>query len=135
MIFVVSHNGPLIIEELERCARRLRGMHLEVIDLREDYSGFYAASLLAACERCVAEPGILIATADHIFDDQMVRDMCTAPLYPGSTDVCVLVDFSRDKWVGLPATTVGVKCSEDLQRAAPKSFVLAFMMSIYFLFT
>ena len=44
-------SGPLIIEELERCARRMRGLHLEawargsegdgpqVVDLREDYSG------------------------------------------------------------------------------------------------
>eukprot|EP00435_Cladocopium_sp_Y103_P025577 s487_g6.t1 len=119
VVFVVSHNGPLIIQELERCVRNLKGLQLEVVDLHEDYAGFYAASLLSACERCftdATEPGVLLATADHIFDDGLVRDMCFAPLSPGVTDVCVLVDFSRDKWAGLPATTVGVKCTKDMQR-------------------
>ncbi|CAK9117507.1 unnamed protein product [Durusdinium trenchii] len=107
VIFVVSHNGPLIVEELERCTRNMRGLRLEVVDLHEDYEGFYAASLLCACERCLpdgrdpaSEPGVLIATADHIFDDTLVTDICTAPLSRGTTDVCVLVDFSRDKWSG-----------------------------------
>eukprot|EP00434_Breviolum_minutum_P008776 symbB.v1.2.007737.t1/scaffold457.1/size330934/7 len=127
VIFVVSHNGPLIVQELERCVRNLKGLHLEVIDLQEDYAGFYAASLLSAFERCftdATEPGVLISTADHIFDDGLVNDICAAPLSPGITDVCVLVDFSRDKWTGLPATTVGVKCSEDLERVCDLSRAL-----------
>jgi len=127
VIFVVSHNGPLIVQELERCVRNLKGLHLEVIDLQEDYAGFYAASLLSAFERCftdATEPGVLISTADHIFDDGLVHDICAAPLSPGITDVCVLVDFSRDKWTGLPATTVGVKCSEDLERVCDLSRAL-----------
>lgn len=127
VVFVVSHNGPLIIQELERCVRNLKGLQLEVVDLHEDYAGFYAASLLSACERCftdATEPGVLLATADHIFDDGLVRDMCFAPLSPGVTDVCVLVDFSRDKWAGLPATTVGVKCTKDMQRVSDLSRAL-----------
>ncbi|CAJ1331116.1 unnamed protein product [Effrenium voratum] len=114
IVFVVSHNGAAIIEELERCRGNLRNLELEVVDLGKDYAGFYAVSLLKAWE-CCATDLVLIATADHIFDESLVADICRVPLCP--RELCVLVDFSRETWTGLPATTVGVQCSEDLHKA------------------
>lgn len=128
IIFVVSHNGDAIQEELQVCVQNLRQLRLEVIDLSQNYQGFYAASLLAAGEHCFADEdksgGVLIATADHIYDQGLVTDMCNAELRPGCTDVCVLVDFSRQQWVGLPATTVGVRCTDDLLRVCELSRAL-----------
>ncbi|CAE7946783.1 unnamed protein product, partial [Symbiodinium sp. KB8] len=55
IIFVVSHNGDAIREELQVCVQNLRQLRLEVIDLSQNYQGFYAASLLAAGEHCFAD--------------------------------------------------------------------------------
>ncbi|CAJ1379384.1 unnamed protein product [Effrenium voratum] len=121
IVFVVSHNGAAIIEELERCRGNLRNLELEVVDLGKDYAGFYAVSLLKAWE-CCATDLVLIATADHIFDESLVADICRVPLCP--RELCVLVDFSRETWTGLPATTVGVQCSEDLHKVCELSRAL-----------
>eukprot|EP00931_Biecheleriopsis_adriatica_P081575 TRINITY_DN54921_c0_g1_i1.p1 TRINITY_DN54921_c0_g1~~TRINITY_DN54921_c0_g1_i1.p1 ORF type:complete len:329 (-),score=53.15 TRINITY_DN54921_c0_g1_i1:77-1030(-) len=124
VVLVVSHHGVAIIEELKHCRSSLPGLHIEAVDLGEDWGGFYAASLLASSNRFpveAEEPGLLIATADHIFDEGLVADICTAELSPGSTDVCVLVDFSGRPHTGLPPTSVGVRCNRENMRVSELS--------------
>ncbi|CAE8718733.1 unnamed protein product, partial [Polarella glacialis] len=119
-VVVVSHHGAVIIAEMNRCRNSMPGLQIEVLDLGVEYKGFYAASLLAARSLCFAteqgsadsEPGVLIATADHIFDEGLVSNMCATALQPGNVDVCLLVDFGKNHMVGLPKTTVGVCCEE-----------------------
>lgn len=116
VVLVLSYHGKPTIDEVKQFCSGYPALTVEILDLSADWDGFYAKSLLAARGYCHLDeadcPGVLIATADHIFDETMVADMCRFRLEPERTEVCVLVDFARTPFKGLPETTVGVR-SED----------------------
>jgi len=132
VVLVVSYHGPATIEEVDRCCAAFPSLCVEIVDLGAEYQGFYAKSLLAARGFChldeAGDPGVLIATADHIFDETLVDDICRVQLEPERTEACVLVDFARGPFPGLPDTTVGVRCEEsrvsELSRALGRPAVL-----------
>jgi len=120
VVLIVAYHGAATIAEVERVCKMFPVLCVEVVDLGSDYAGFYAKSILAARSHCTMHedaPGFLIATADHIFDETLVADMCRAPLVAQQTEVCVLVDFARAPFVGLPETAVGVRCDEGMRVA------------------
>jgi len=115
VILVLSFHGEATIAEVQRFCSGYPTLRVEIVDLGREWNGFYAKSLLAARSYCLLDeadcPGVLIATADHIFDEALVTDMCRAPLE--RTEVCVLVDFARTPFSGLPETTVGVRAEDS----------------------
>lgn len=127
VVVMVSHHGPAIVAELEDVRESLPDLQIQVADLGTDYKGFYAKSLLAARQQLFAsdgEPGLLIATSDHILDETLIEDMCHVQLTDQQTEACVLADFSTKPFIGLPETSVAVRCMGDM-RVAELSRALA----------
>uniref|UniRef100_A0A7S1AUK2 MobA-like NTP transferase domain-containing protein n=1 Tax=Noctiluca scintillans TaxID=2966 RepID=A0A7S1AUK2_NOCSC len=128
VVLVISRHSAATILEVELFCECHPNLQVNIVDLTSEYKGFYAHSLLAAFGHCFqeGESGVLLATADHIFDETLVRDMCHAPL-EAETQLCVLVDFATCQFQGLPPTTVGVRCSgsrvEDLSQALGRQIV------------
>jgi len=113
VVLVLSYHGEKTAAEVERFCKTCPGLTVEIVHLGTDWNGFYAKSLLAVRDSFHLHeadcPGVLIATADHIFDEKMVADMCSFRLEQEAADVCVLTDFARKPFAGLPETTVGVR--------------------------
>jgi len=123
---VLSYQTAATIAEVQRVCDGLKCMLVDIVDLGSQYTGFYAKSLLVARSSCLAEDeGVLIAMADHIFDPNLVSDMCKVQLIPNDIEACVLTDFSSGPHVGLVETAVGVRCSGDGARVTKISRRLA----------
>mmetsp|Transcript_106781 Transcript_106781/g.212050 ORF Transcript_106781/g.212050 Transcript_106781/m.212050 type:complete len:316 (+) Transcript_106781:2-949(+) len=123
---VLSYQTAATVVEVERVCNSLKTLLVDVVDLGSDYNGFYAMSLLAAQNSSLPEEdGVLIAMADHIFDPQLVSDMCKVQLRPNDVEACVLTDLSNGPHIGLPETAVGVRCSGNGSRITEISRRLA----------
>jgi len=123
---VLSYQTAATIAEVQRVCDGLKCMLVDIVDLGSQYTGFYAKSLLVARSSCLAEDeGVLIAMADHIFDPNLVSEMCKVQLIPNEIEACVLTDFSSGPHVGIIETAVGVRCSGDGARVTEISRRLA----------
>ena len=83
-------------------------LRFEFIDLGLSYSGGFARSLLSAAATIGADP-FLLATADHIFDAKIVRELRTCLAERAALQAVALVETDdRSREASLPPTAVRV---------------------------
>ena len=88
-------------------------LHISFSDLGHMYNGGFARSLLAAAASIGTDP-FLLATSDHIFHAEIVRDMRTALVANSSLLAVALVEMDgRSREASLPPTAVRVIFDES----------------------
>ena len=89
-IVVLGVRGNLIRKAVSRL-RIARSLQLQFVDLGAAYTSGFAVSLIGASPLVAASEEFLLCTPDHIFDAEIVRELCDAAPTP-TTDATALVE-------------------------------------------
>ena len=114
-IIVLGVRGDMIRSALMQLEVATR-MQLLFVDLGPGYTAGFAVSLIAASAHVSSSEEFLLCTPDHIFDAQIIRQLCDAPA-ESELDATVMVEADLRAIRGsLPPTAVRVSLSHGRRR-------------------